>query len=172
MGGGFGPLGGSGWNPFGRGPRAKRGDVRAGILALLQERPCNGYQIMQELEQRSHGTWRPSPGSVYPALQQLEDEGLVSMQEGPAGRAYDLTSQGKAYVKEHADEVAAPWEALSSAAGDDFIEVMRLMREVAAAALQVVQTGNAAQVAKARKLLAETRRSLYKLLSEGSSEDA
>src|SRR6185503_9728292 len=80
FGGGF-PFGNF---PFGggrRGPRAKRGDIRAGILALLAEQPRNGYQIMQELEQRSRGAWRPSPGSVYPALQQLEDEGLVRVQE-------------------------------------------------------------------------------------------
>ena len=65
--------------PFhrGRGPRARRGDVRAALLALLAEEPRNGYQLMQEIERRSDGAWRPSPGSVYPALQQLEDEGLI-----------------------------------------------------------------------------------------------
>jgi Transcriptional regulator PadR-like family len=73
--GGFGFFGGPGGFP--RGPRARRGDVRAAALILLAEEPRNGYQIMQEIEQRSDGVWRPSPGSVYPALAQLEDEGLI-----------------------------------------------------------------------------------------------
>ncbi len=80
----FPPFGGFPWNFF-RKARAKRGDVRAAILSLLAEKPLNGYQIMQELEQRSRGSWRPSPGAVYPALQQLEDEGLVCAESHPAG---------------------------------------------------------------------------------------
>src|SRR5262245_40918341 len=88
FGGGF-PFGGFPWGGGPRrGPRAKRGDIRAAILALLAETPRNGYQIMQELEQRSRGMWRPSPGSVYPALQQLEDEGLVQAREEGTGRVY------------------------------------------------------------------------------------
>src|SRR5262245_47011377 len=108
--GGF-PPGPPGAPPFGGpfGPwqmamrlrgRARRGDVRAGILALLAEQPRNGYQIMQELQQRSRGMWRPSPGSVYPALEQLEDEGLVRAETTAAGRAYHLTERGRAYVAE------------------------------------------------------------------------
>ena len=176
--GGFGPAG-SGFGPFGpggfgfrRGPRARRGDIRAGILALLQEEPRNGYQIMQELKQRSQGMWNPSPGSVYPALQQLEDERLIANEEGAGGRIYALTSQGRAYVKEHADETAAPWEALSNAGGDGFVEMMALFHQLGAAAMQVVQAGNAAQIARAKKILGATRRSLYEILAEGSSEDA
>ena len=179
--GGFGPggrgdgRGGRGFGPggfgFRRGPRARRGDIRAAILALLQEEPRNGYQIMQELKQRSQGMWNPSPGSVYPALQQLEDERLIANDEGSGGRVYALTSQGKAYVKEHGDEIAAPWEALSNAAGDGFVEMMSLFHQLGAAAMQVVQAGNAAQIAKAKKTLVAARRSLYEILAEGSSED-
>jgi DNA-binding PadR family transcriptional regulator len=174
--GGFGPGGPGG--PFGpggfgfrRGPRARRGDIRAAILALLQEEPRNGYQIMQELKQRSQGMWNPSPGSVYPALQLLEDERLIANEEGPGGRVYALTSRGKTYAKEHADEIAAPWEALSNAAGDGFVEMMSLFQQLGAAAMQVVQAGSAAQVAKAKKILVATRRSLYEILAEGSAED-
>ncbi len=76
FGAGFGGPGGFG-QPFGPGRRAARGDVRAAILVLLAEKPSHGYQIIQELERRSDGAWRASPGSVYPTLQQLEDEGLV-----------------------------------------------------------------------------------------------
>ena len=168
---GGGPFGGGFGNPFRQGTRAKRGDIRAAVLALLQEEPCNGYQIMQEIKQRSQGMWSPSPGSVYPALQQLEDERLIAAEERPGGHVYALTSEGKAYVKEHADEIAAPWEALTNAAGDDFLEVMSLARQLGAAAMQVVQAGDAAQIAKAKKILVATRRSLYEILAEGSSED-
>src|SRR5215212_643106 len=91
---GFGPT---------RGPRARRGDVRAALLVLLAEEPRNGYQLMQEIEQRSDGVWRPSPGSVYPALQLLEDEGLVRV-EGEGRKAYTLTDEGRAYVESHAAE--------------------------------------------------------------------
>jgi DNA-binding PadR family transcriptional regulator len=167
---GFGPFGPGGFG-FRRGPRARRGDIRAAILGLLKEEPRNGYQIMQELKQRSQGVWNPSPGSVYPALQLLEDERLIANEEGSGGRTYALTSQGKAYVKEHADEIAAPWEALSNAAGDVFVEMMSLFHQLGAAAMQVVQAGNAAQIAKAKKILVATRRSLYEILAEGSSED-
>ncbi len=173
-GGPFGPRGfpgAFGWNPFGPGRRAKRGDIRAAILSLLREEPRNGYQIMQEVKQRSQGMWNPSPGSVYPALQQLEDERLIATEEMPAGRVYALTNQGKSYVKEHADEVAAPWEALTNSAGDDFVELMNLSRQLGAAAMQVVRAGDASQVAKARKLLIATRRSLYEILAEGPPDD-
>jgi DNA-binding PadR family transcriptional regulator len=174
-----GPGGGRGFGPFGpggfgfrRGPRARRGDIRAAILALLKEEPRNGYQIMQELKQRSQGLWNPSPGSVYPALQLLEDERLIANEEGAAGRVYALTKQGKVYVEKHADEIAAPWEALSNAAGDGFVEMLSLFHQLGAAAMQVVQAGSAAQIAKAKKILVASRRSLYEILAEGSSEDA
>src|ERR1700735_3055843 len=92
-----------------RGPRAKRGDVRAAALALLAEGPMNGYQIIQEISERSGGVWRPSPGSVYPALQQLEDEGLIRAEDLESGRkGFVLTDQGRTYLTEHADEVRAP----------------------------------------------------------------
>src|ERR671923_1154744 len=89
----------------GRGPRVRRGDVRAAILDLLAEgQPWNGYQIIQEIGARTQGVWRPSAGSVYPALQQLEDEALIEAQAGEdRRRMYTLTEEGRAYVAEHAD---------------------------------------------------------------------
>ncbi|WP_224363102.1 PadR family transcriptional regulator [Hyalangium versicolor] len=177
---GFGPpfgRGGFPWDRFRPGPRARRGDVRAGILALLAEQPRNGYQIMQELEQRSQGLWRPSPGSVYPALQQLEDEGLVKVQESGGGRVFMLTDKGQTYVKEHREEVAAPWEQMNQAGAEGFLDIMNLMRSIGSAAMQVQSGGNAAQAAEARKVLVEARRALYRILAEdeggpeGESED-
>jgi DNA-binding PadR family transcriptional regulator len=178
--GGGNPWGGNpfGGNPFGRHPfwrlfragRARRGDVRAAVLALLSERPMNGYQIMQELEQRSHGMWRPSPGSVYPALQQLLDEGLVRAEESGGGRAFELTEKGRAYVEEHADEVSAPWEAARAGAGGDLADVIGLARQVGVAAMQVAHAGTAANVAEARKVLQDARRALYRILAEDATE--
>src|SRR5262245_4280689 len=90
---GFGPRGPHG---PGRGRRRmRRGDVRAAILVLLNEEPRNGYQLMQEIEERSDGNWRPSPGSVYPAIQQLEDEGLVAASTEGEGKQLELTKSGK-----------------------------------------------------------------------------
>src|SRR5215831_16458020 len=108
-----------------RGPRARRGDVRAAALALLAEEPMNGYQIIQAIAERSDGVWRPSPGSVYPALQQLEDEGLVRAEAAEGGRrAYQLTEEGRSYVEAHPEEVRAPWDVVAGAVGDTAIEVL------------------------------------------------
>jgi DNA-binding PadR family transcriptional regulator len=142
----------------------KRGDVRAAILALLAEQPRNGYQIMQELETRSRGMWRPSPGSVYPALQLLEDEGLVRAQEGAGGRVFELTEQGRKVVAEAGEQ--APWESAASAADDKSFELLGLAGQIGAAAAQVLQSGNEAQIAEARKALIATRRALYRILAE------
>jgi DNA-binding PadR family transcriptional regulator len=169
----FGP--GFPWSFFRRGTRARRGDVRAAILALLAEQPRNGYQIMQELEQRSHGLWRPSPGSVYPALQLLEDEGLVTSETGAGGRTYALTDAGRAYIEAHRDEVAAPWEAMGGGAdapGNEMLDFVQVVKQVGSAVVQVATTGNPAQIAEARKVLANTRRALYRILAEEEGEES
>ncbi len=166
----FGPFGGPG-GPFGPGPRAKRGDVRAGILALLTEEPRNGYQIIQELAQRSHGAWRPSSGAVYPALQQLEDEGLVRAEERDSKRTFVLTDEGRAYIATHREEVAAPWDAMSASVGEGAREVGEMIQQVAMAAMQVIRTGNAAQVAEAKRTLGNARRALYRILAEDEGTD-
>ena len=167
FGGGFGGPGGGAvpWNFIGRRSRVKRGDVRAGILSLLAEEPRNGYQIMQELEQRSQGAWRPSPGSIYPALQQLQDEGLVSVEEAGTGRTFRLTKAGERYVADHKDELKAPWESLNSEEGDERIELFGMFKQIGAAAMQVLHTGTPEQIAEAQRILANTRRALYRLLA-------
>jgi DNA-binding PadR family transcriptional regulator len=173
-GGPFDPRGFPGalglFNLFRRGPRARRGDVRNGILALLAEQPRNGYQIMQELESRSRGVWRPSPGAVYPALSQLEDEGLIKADDSGSGKVFVLTERGRKEAA-RAGENDAPWEAVSDAAGSDVPEMFHLLKQVGAAALQVAQAGSAAQIAEARKILAGTRKALYRLLAEDGAGD-
>lgn len=172
--------GGPGWPPFPgfpfgdprwhRGPRAKRGDVRAAALTLLAEEPRNGYQIIQEIESRSGGVWRPSPGSVYPALQQLEDEGLIRAEAAEGGRtAFHLSDEGRDYVASHADELAAPWDSVAGPAADDMIDMRQLFGQVAMAAMQVVSVGTGAQIESARQVLVRARRHLYGILA--SDED-
>jgi DNA-binding PadR family transcriptional regulator len=147
--------------------------VRAAIVSLLAEKPLNGYQIMQELEQRSRGSWRPSPGAVYPALQQLEDEGLVRAESGNSGRTYSLTDAGRAYVKEHADEFAAPWEsAQQNIADEPMLGLFGELKHIAAAALQVVHTGSVQQVREAQRILNQARRGLYHLLADDGAEES
>jgi len=164
-----GPFGGRGGFPGG--PRARRGDVRAAALLLLAETPLNGYQLMQEIEKRSEGLWKPSPGSVYPALAQLEDEGLIRAQEAGDRRTYVLTDDGRAYIEEHRGELAAPWEQMADSADDDVGALFREMRRVGMAAAQIGQLGNANHIAKARSMLAEARRGLYSLLAEDENDE-
>jgi DNA-binding PadR family transcriptional regulator len=161
---GFGPWPGE--PKFHRARRVRRGDVRAAALSLLAEEPRNGYQIIQEIAERSGGVWQPSPGSVYPALQQLEDEGLIQAETPEGGRRrYALTAEGREYVDTHADEVQAPWEEVASSVGSDAIELRNLVGQVAMAAIQVVRVGTEAQVAQAQKALTDARRKLYAILA-------
>jgi DNA-binding PadR family transcriptional regulator len=170
---GPGPLGDLGGSPFGgRGPRgrgrkARRGDIRTAALLLLAEEPRNGYQIMQEVQERSDGVWRPSPGSVYPALQQLEDEGLIRSEEVDGRKLFALTDAGRAFVQERDAEKPAPWEQMSGDVSSEAHELGKLMREVGFAFVQVMRTGSEAQMGRAREVLAGARRDLYRILADG-----
>ncbi|GAA3727487.1 DNA-binding PadR family transcriptional regulator [Spinactinospora alkalitolerans] len=171
FGGGRGPR-------RGRGPRARRGDVRTGILLLLSEEPRSGYEIIREGRERSRGAWRPSPGSVYPMLQQLEDEGLVRPAESAGGgrrRPFELSDEGRRYVEDNAGELTPPWEAVAEEFEDthaDFAEISGLAAQLSAAAVQVAQAGTPEQSARAKRLLADTRRGLYRILAEDDAADA
>ena len=165
FGGFFGPPAG-----FPRGPRARRGDVRQAALLLLSEGPLNGYQIMQEIERRSNGAWRPSPGSVYPALAQLEDEGLVRIDELGERRVYVLTDAGRARVEERG-ESAAPWEQMTDTAGDDTGALFLEMRRAGMAAGQIGHLGSAEQVARALEIVSAARRALYAVLAEDEDDE-
>src|SRR5215472_1539431 len=164
-----GPMEFGGW-PRGRGRRggrARRGDVRAAALALLAEGPMNGYQIIQQINERSGGLWRASPGSVYPALAQLEDENLIEQHGGERGRrAYQLTEQGQQYVAEHRDEPKKPWAAMTSNTASTANDMRTVMQQVHLAAVQVVSAGTESQVARARTVLTEARKALYRILAE------
>jgi DNA-binding PadR family transcriptional regulator len=167
---GFGHGGGPGGGPRGRGRRARRGDIRTAALLLLAEEPRNGYQIMQEVQERSGEVWSPSPGSVYPALQQLEDEGLIRTQEEDGRKLFAITDEGRALLDERGAERPAPWEQSGGAGGAH--ELGRLMREVASAFVQVMRTGSDGQIAKAGSVLVGARRDLYRILADGDDADS
>ncbi|HVT70478.1 MAG TPA: PadR family transcriptional regulator [Trebonia sp.] len=174
--GAFGPFGPEfGRHGFGRGPRARKGDVRAAILDLFAEddgRTWNGYQLIQEIPARTDGAWRPSAGSVYPALQQLEDEGLIAPQGTGRRRVFTLTDAGRTYVEAHADELRASWDTAAGWTDDDAVEFRNLIRQVLLATQEVRRAGTAEQIAQARSVLAQARKSLYLILAQDESASA
>jgi DNA-binding PadR family transcriptional regulator len=158
-----------------RGPRARRGDVRSAILDVLAGDEMNGYQLIQQIGERTGGAWKPSPGSVYPTVQQLEDEGLVEGREVDGRRLLRLTDEGRSYVEEHPDEMAATWRAFEAddderAAAGGSGDLMPIVGQVMGAMWQVVTTGTSQQRAEAAEILTETRRKLYGLLADGDPE--
>ena len=173
-GGPGGPEGPWGRRGFGRGMRARKGDVRAAILDLFAEedgRAWNGYQLIQEIPARTDGAWRPSAGSVYPALQQLEDEGLISPEGEGRRRMYSLTDEGRAYAEAHADELRASWDSAAGMTDDTAIELGDMIRQVMMAVMEVRRAGSPGQLAAARRVLAETRRSMYRILAEDDTDE-
>ncbi|HWI75353.1 MAG TPA: PadR family transcriptional regulator [Baekduia sp.] len=166
--GGFGPGGGPGHRG---GRRARRGDIRAAILLLLAEEPRNGYGLMQEIEERSGGVWRPSPGSVYPALSQLEDEGLVRAVEHDGRKSFTLTDEGTAHVEANRERYGTPWETVGEGASNELHDLRRALGGLAAAAMQVSQTGTKDQLGEAKAILEDARRALYRLLAGDAPQD-
>jgi DNA-binding PadR family transcriptional regulator len=156
-----------GRHPFGRGQRARKGDVRAAILDLLAEGgQWNGYQLIQEIAGRTSGVWRPSAGSVYPALQQLEDEELIAPEGEGRRRMYALTDKGREYAEQHADELNGSWDAVSGMTDDDAVELSNMIRQVMMAVMEVRRAGSPDQLAQARAVLAQARRSMYRILAD------
>lgn len=160
---GFGGWGGEGFGPR---SRAGRGDVRLAVLALLAEGPRHGYQMIQEISERSEGAWRPSPGSVYPVLSALQDEGLVDDEKVDGKRVFTLTAAGRTYVEERSEELAHVFD--SNKADEGAVDVRPLIAGIAQATMQVVQTGTPEQVEQARTVLADARRALYLILAGDS----
>jgi DNA-binding PadR family transcriptional regulator len=161
---GFGPGGPGRGGGFGGGRgRRRRGEVRVALLLLLAEEARNGYQLMQAIEERSGGRWRPSPGSIYPTLAQLEDEGLIRATEHEGGKVFELTEQGRGHVQER-HEQTPPWE--DSDEPEAVADLRTQMRQLRVAAMQVGQAGQNEQIARAAKALAEARRAIYAILAE------
>lgn len=158
-----------------RGPRVRRGDVRSAILDVLSVEPMNGYQVIQQISERTDGAWKPSPGSVYPTVQQLEDEGLVEGRDVDGRRLLHLTDDGRAYLDEHPDEIAATWRPFTESGSErsaaaDGGDLKPVVGQVMGAVWQVMASGTAQQRAEAAVILGETRRKLYGLLADGDPE--
>jgi DNA-binding PadR family transcriptional regulator len=154
-----------------RGQKASRGDVRAAILALLQEGPRNGYQIMSEIEERSGGAWRPSPGAVYPALSQLSDEGLISAEESSGKRTFSLTDTGRAYVADNPEMARGAWESSEQQDAWELPSLFATAARLGSGIVQLAHAGTPAQVSAAERLLERTRRELYRILADGEEAD-
>ncbi|MFF0277649.1 PadR family transcriptional regulator [Streptomyces sp. NPDC004330] len=161
--GGGGPFGGGRGHGGGRG-RARRGDVRASILALLKDRPMHGYEMIREIGERSDGAWRPSPGSVYPTLQMLEDEGLIVSESEGGKKLFTLTDTGRAEADGGPE---APWQ--DAGRGVDW-EAMNEIRQAGFGLMeafgQVWKAGSAEQRKKAVGVINEARKKLYLILAD------
>lgn len=169
---GFGHDFGPGFGPGahfgrgrGRGGRGRRGDVRAAILLLLRDRPMHGYELIQQIRERSDDVWRPSPGSIYPALAQLEDEGLVLIEKVAGRKTAQLTAAGAEYVAASADSLGDPFAEVKEGVGAQALDLRGLIEQLAGAAAQVVSAGTAAQAEQAATVLADARRALYRILA-------
>ena len=160
-----GKLGQRGWRGEG-GPRAGRGDVRVAALMLLAEQPLHGYELIQQITARSGGNWRPSPGSVYPALQLLEDQGLIVGEHTEGKRVYQLTEAGKAHIEQRREELTQAWAGVTAGSDDPARELRDLFDQLGGALRQVVHAGTETQIAAAREVLTGARRQLYRILAD------
>ena len=148
------------------GLRARRGDIRAAVLALLAERQMHGYEMIQELEERTKGVWKPSAGSVYPTLQLLEEEGLIRGTEADGKRRFELTDDGRKAQEAH--EGDAPWDQVTSGLEPEVFRLKRSFEQLVASVGQAFDAADESQRAKIRELLDETRKKVYGILAEDS----
>lgn len=183
--GGHGPFGGEGFGPgapftpgaFGPGmrhefmrawggPRARKGDVRIAILALLNEAPASGYGLIKAIAEKTEHAWRPSPGSVYPTLQQLVDEGLVTQPSGPGKGDYELTDDGRTYVAEHQSEIDGVFAQQPTGFGGVDREFMQSIGRLFDAVKQFPRSATPEQRKAAAEKMDELRRELYRILAD------
>ncbi|HWD06979.1 MAG TPA: PadR family transcriptional regulator [Amycolatopsis sp.] len=170
-----GPRGGRrGHGPGGRrgpGPRrGRRGDVRAAILTLLAEQPRHGYEIIREIGERSGGFWKPSPGSIYPTLQMLADEGLVVSKDENGKKLFELTDEGRTAAEQQTG--TPPWEHFAEDVDPVEVDLRKAGATLAAAVVQVMRAGSAGQQARVVDVLNEARRSIYTILGEVEDDAA
>jgi DNA-binding PadR family transcriptional regulator len=147
--------------------------VRAAVLLLLTEGPMHGYQLIQQITERSGGAWRPSPGSVYPTIQQLQDEGLVESDDERGRRTIRLTDQGVAWAEDNTDELASVWapfartEQPPSDQPSGHADIKSEIGQVVSAVWQLGTQGSEQQRRAALDVLVDTRRRLYGILADG-----
>lgn len=149
---------------------ARRGEVRAAILLILAEEPCHGYQIIQNITERSQGRWRPSAGSVYPALRHLEVDNLITGEEHDGRRVFHLTAAGVAYLASRGNQLVAPWDAVTETLTNEIRELEEALGQVADAMIGVSRIATPEQMVQARQILLGARRALYMLLADADGE--
>jgi DNA-binding PadR family transcriptional regulator len=147
------------------GGRMGRGDVRAAVLSLLSEKPMHGYQIIREIEERSGGAWKPSPGSVYPTLQLLTDEGLITAEESSGRKTYSLTAEGRE-AADAATDGSTPWEMPGAREGSRIGALSKAGVDLAQAVAQVGRSGSQEQVKAAVAVLDDARRKIFSILAQ------
>jgi DNA-binding PadR family transcriptional regulator len=167
--------------PWGRGGRWGRffgpGEIRLALLSMLESGPKHGYELMKELETKSGGIYKASAGAIYPALQQLEDEGMVISDAAAGKRTYSLTNEGRAELQKEAETVKRIWQRAEQAGdwapwmGMEGAEVMRPAAEVMKTALKAATRGShdSARIAKIREILERTKREIEALEKSGAS---
>lgn len=169
----------NGFDAFGRAdrPRGRRrgrkgGDVRAATLLLLAEAPAHGYHLIHQISERSEGAWKPSPGSIYPVLQQLEDEGFIEFERVEGRKTARLTGTGENYVNEHREALGTPWNVSEFQRGRhaEQVALHKSMRTLAVAARQVADTGTPEQNAEAAAVIAKARQQVYGILAADSTD--
>jgi len=170
--GGFGRRGrggfGFGFDPeaqMGRGPRRGRGDVRTAVLMLLLERPMHGYEMIQQIRERSSEAWSPSPGAIYPTLQLLTDEGLITTDDLEGKKVSRLTDSGRTVAEELQSTKTAPWDEASADAGTGAHSLREAIFHLMSATKQMAMAGTDAQRQRTTELLDETRKKIYALLA-------
>lgn len=159
-----GPFGGD----WGDQPRTRRGDIKFILLELLAERPQHGYELMNELEARRSGFRRPSPGSVYPALQMLQEGGYLISEEIEGKRVYTITESGRQFLSDRPQHSHSRHERDRSTENkpSELIELRRTLTELNDAVTQIARSGNVEQTNRVRNLLVQVKREIYKLLAE------
>jgi DNA-binding PadR family transcriptional regulator len=148
------------------GPRARRGDVRLAILAILGQAPANGYSLIGQITDRTDGRWRPSPGSIYPVLRQLTEEGLIASEgEGDEHAGYSITEQGQAFLAANQERIDRVWEN-GRAFTDGQEQLHQGLRKLMGATRELSESGTEEQRTRAVELLDEARRKIYGMLAE------
>jgi len=161
-----GRHGHEGWQGRRRGGRMRRGDIRTAVLAILAEEPGHGYEVIQRLEEKTGGAWRPSPGSVYPTLQLLEDEGLARSVERDGKRVYELTTTGRDEAAQRIEDAGGtPWE-LDRRHDGQIGEFRDALRQLMIAATGVIKSGNQQQIERTNEILKRARKEIYAMLAE------
>jgi len=147
------------------GPRMRRGQIRTALLAVLAEGPGHGYDLMQTLEDKTGGAWRPSPGSVYPTLQLLEDEGLVRSTERDGKRVFEITEAGRAEATSRVEhDGGPPWETAGRGARPGR-EAREAFGQLFRAYKQIAEVGSPEQVERGLAVISNARRELYQILA-------